>query len=310
MSDELKKMQAGVDPFLVSEVDPLDGIAYPTRELKFGLVLYTSKPPSPKQAAAVFDLYNARYPGRLARYRSTAPGFGIEEWQKGTERVFQTKLLPNLRRTIHWGYAFDDGKEILGHLMMFHGYRPVSEADKASFYRFEFPWNVPPDEVREFAVEMAAIVPFDSGFGGWFFKPATHISESYDEMYAVCRRFWGIEAWRLDETVDYVVSDYKSVNWLTLIGESLRQRDPDAVEAAEQAAIAHWKTPNGVVLQAGERPQLGDQNRKEPMPGYEALAAALLPLQLTTYGTFGGQRWDEASSLAWIRRFTHPNDVT
>ena len=36
------------------------------------------------------------------------------------------------------------------------------------------------------------------------------------------------------------------------------------------------------------------------MPGYVAVARALLPLQVKAFGSFGGEKWDEANSLAWL----------
>ena len=45
------------------------------------------------------------------------------------------------------------------------------------------------------------------------------------------------------------------------------------------------------------------------MPGYVAVAQALLPLQVKAFGSFGGERWDEDNSLRYLRRFTHPDEV-
>ena len=73
-------------------------------------------------------------------------------------------------------------------------------------------------------------------------------------MYAICQRFWGVEAWNLEVAVGYVLDGFAGVNWLTLIGESLRSRAPEAVEEAKRAAVAYDETPHGVVLQAAERP--------------------------------------------------------
>jgi hypothetical protein len=41
------------------------------------------------------------------------------------------------------------------------------------------------------------------------------------------------------------------------------------------------------------------------MAGYVAIAQALLPLQVKTFGSFGGESWDEQNSVNWVRRFTH-----
>jgi hypothetical protein len=224
-------------------------------------------------------------------------------------REFRARWLPTLRQGLVWGYGFDDGRDEDEYLFMFHGFRPVTEKGMASFIRFEFPWNMDQGEVRRLAADVASLVPFENGFGGYFLKPAIARGASYDAMYAICQRFWGVEAWNLEVAVEYVLDGFAGVNWLTLIGEGLRSQAPEAVEEAKRAAVAYDETPHGVILQAAERAQLGDRNRQEAMPGYVAVARALLPLQVTAFDSFGGERWDEANSLAWLRRFTHPDEV-
>lgn len=302
------KMGRGENPFVDSEIGEFDGIEYSLYELKFGLVFYTDYPPGPKRAKAVFDLYMRNYGSRIKIYTSTCPGADLENWVDGSLDLFHDQLLPNLRQRNDWGYGFDDGNVHNSYLFMFHGYRPAKEQGTASFFRFEFPWNVDQDEVKEFAADVARLVPFENGFGGYFFKPAITNPESYNKMYAVCRRFWGIEAWNLDVTVHYVLKGYKSVNWLTLIGNSLRLKETEAVKQAIKLAVCAEDLPNGVILQASEKALLGDRNYGESLSEYVAIAQALLPLQIKSFGSFGGERWNEENSLRWIKRFTSPSD--
>ncbi|HHP7234818.1 MAG TPA: type VI immunity family protein [Desulfobacterales bacterium] len=309
MNSYNEKILRGENPFVSWEVDEIDGKIHPLFELKFGIVFYINYPPGPRRTRNVFDLYMGRYSNRIKRYVSTASGAGIQDWTKDTMQLFHNHLLPNLRIGLHWGYGFDDGKALDSFLFMFHGYRPVQEIGKASFFRFEFPWNIDHYEVKQLAIDIAKIVPFESGFSGYFFKPSIQIPESYNQMFAVCRRFWGVEAWNLDVTVNYILEGYKSINWLTLIGNSLCKQDPKAIQLAKKAAVYFEDSPHGVIFQAADSALLGDQNLREDMSSYVAIAKALLPLQMTTYGSFGGERWDEENSLNWIRRFTHPDDV-
>ena len=309
MSNYLEKISRGENPFVASEVNELDGEIDPLYELKFGLVFYTAYPPGPKRAKAVFDLYERLYPNRLRQYVPTVPGSIPDEWTPSMAQAFQTQLLPALRHGPVWGYGFDDGQKLDSYLFMFHGYRPVTEKGAASFFRFEFPWNVEQDEVRRLAVDVARLIPFENGFAGYFLKPSIVRAASYDQMYAICQRFWGVEAWNLDVAVEYVLDGFADVNWLTFIGESLRSRAPEAVEEAKRVAVSFDETSHGVVLQAAERAQLGDRNRQEALPGHVAIAQALLPLQVQTFGSFGGTQWDEDNSMRYLRRFTHPDEV-
>jgi hypothetical protein len=257
----------------------------------------------------VFELYDIRFPGRIRRYVPTVPGSIPRKWTPQVAQQFRAQMLPDLRKGPVWGYGFDDGQPEDEYLFMFHGFRPVTEKGMASFFRFEFPWNVDQGEVRQFAADVASLVPFENGFAGFFLKPAIDRDASYDAMYAICQRFWGVEAWNLNVAAEYVLDGFAGVNWLTLIGESLRSRAPEAVEEGKRAAVAFYETQNGIILQAAPQAQLGDRNRQESMPGYASIAQALEPLQVTTFGSFGGEKWDEENSLSWLRRFTHPDEV-
>ena len=45
-----QRMQQGLNPFVESGLDPVDGMPYPILELKFGLVFYLADPPGPRRA--------------------------------------------------------------------------------------------------------------------------------------------------------------------------------------------------------------------------------------------------------------------
>lgn len=285
--------------------------AEPLYELKLSLVFYLKKPPGPKRATEVFELYAARFGQRLKRWISTAPGEAeLQAWDSGSRILLRDRLLPQLRMGIHWGYAFDDGKAFDAYLFMLHGYKPVSEPGRASFYRFEFPWNVERTRILALARDIADITSFISGVGGYILKPAIEEPDAYDHMFAICRRYWGIDAWNLDMMVHYALAGYTSVNWLTLIGNELAAKAPMAMDEARRAATKFDVCDNGVVLQVGDGPVLGDANAGEDLPNHRAVAGALLPLQIPECDSFGGQRWDEQRSLAWLRRFTAPGDFS
>jgi hypothetical protein len=301
MSSPEQVMREGRNPFLQIRRNPVTDEPEPAYELKFGLVLYTDYPPGPVRARAVFDLYGRWFGERIKRWTSTAPGEAeLIPWESHSRALFEDKLLPDLRKGIHWGYGFDDGQEFDGWLFMFHGYRPASEPGRAGFFRFEFPWHVDQASVKAFAVELVDTVPFVSGFAGYMFKPAVDEPDSYDTMYALCRRYWGIEAWNLDVSVCHLREAYLSVNWLTLIGSALGRRAPGALEAARARAVAVRDAANGTVLLASDHAVLGDRNAGERMDGYHAIGEALL---LTSFESFGGRRWTDENSLAWVQRF-------
>jgi hypothetical protein len=296
----------GENPFVEARRNQYTDELEPAYELKFGLILYTDYPPGPIRAQRVFDLYFARFGDKIRRWTSTATGEEeLLPWDGASRHLFEKRLIPQLRKSIHWGYAFDDGTEFDTWMFMFHGYRPASEPGRASFFRFEFPWNVEQQLVKNFAVELINAVPFTSGFAGYFFKPAIDEPDSYDKMYAVCQRFWGIEAWNLDVSVCYLRNAYLCVNWLTLIGAEFRLQMPGVLAEAERRAVDSVAAEYGTIFQASDSAILGDRNAGEAMDGYFALAQALMPIQVTTFESFGGRAWNDENSLEWVRRFNN-----
>ena len=247
---------------------------------------------------------------RVRVYRPTTPAYLLTGWNRESRKKFEQLELPELRQREHWGYVFSDNKDADSWLFMFHGFRPHSEAGKASFYRFDFDWQVDLAFLRDFAAGLVGLVPCLSGFAGYYLQGRlAHKRESYDRMYALARRYWGIEAHNLDVSVNHLLDGYKCVNWLTVIGAPLREAHGEAVGRARDAAFWSRETEHATLLQSQEAPGFGDRHKHEVLDGYVAVARELLPLQITSHGPFGGARWNEDNTMAWIRRFTHPDEV-
>ena len=142
----------------------------PLIELKMGLVLYLEHAPGPAKARAVYDLYLSHCGDRVRVYRSTKVSSPLKKWDRDARHRFENEELPNLRQQDHWGYVFSDKELVDSWLFMFHGYRPASEPRKASFYRFDFDWQVDLTFILTFARQLVELVPCLSGFGGYYFQ--------------------------------------------------------------------------------------------------------------------------------------------
>ncbi len=295
------------NPLYAPSPDP--AVQVPLAELKQHLLLFVESPPGPKTARAVYDRYLATWGERFKTYSSTAFGELARDWSPAARQRFERQELPDLRQREHWGYVFSDGRASDSWLFMFHGYRPALEAGKASFYRFEFDWQLEPGRLLEFTEEVLCIVRCISGYAGYMFQGqplGPFRKSSFDQFYAWARRYWGVDVEDLDVSVNHMLDGYRCPSWLTVMGERLERREPNAVSEAARAALRSVRTPGGMLLQAGPKPVLGDQNRRESLDGYAAIARALEPLQVRQHGTFGGSRWDESRTMAWLRRFTEP----
>lgn len=298
-----------VNPLYRSNGDPDN--PGPLVELKTRLVLYTAHPPGPVTARRVYDLYMAQFGDGISGYRSTAQGSEAEDWTPAARVRFEAVELPDLRRRRDWGYLFASDQHADARVFMFHGSRPVSEAGRASLFRFDFEWDFDPAILQEFTAEVLDMIECVCGTAGYVLCPdeGDYAAPAYDLMFAWAMRYWGAEAQDLDSTVEYALTGFPCVSWLTVIGPDLRAKDLAAVDRAK--AVAHsWFEVNGhVVIQAEERLRLIDRNRREPLGNYPAVADALLPLQAPAPSSFAGDLWDEDNTRRYLRRFTHPNDV-
>jgi hypothetical protein len=196
-------------------------------------------------------------------------------------------------------------------LFMFHGSRPVTEVGRASLFRFDFEWDFDCDELRQFASDILGLIDCVCGTAGYVLVPdeGDYAGPAYNLMFAWARRYWGAEAQDLDAIVDFALTGFPCVSWLTVIGPDLRAKDPDAVDRARTAAGASFAMGRHVVIQAEQHPRLIDRNRREPLGNYAAVAKALAPLQAPAPTSFAGEMWDEDNTKRYLRRFSHPEHM-
>lgn len=283
----------------------------PLVELKTRLVLYTDRSPGPATARRVYDVYMARFEAGITGYRSTAFGSEVNEWTPSARKHFEMVELPNLRRQEHWGYVFGSEQLTDGHLFMFHGAKPATQAGWASVFRFDFEWNFDPETLRQFTLEVLQAVECVWGTAGYVLCPDEEAepARANDQVYAWAMRYWGAQAQDLDVTMQLALTGLECLSWLTVIGPVLRERTPNVLTRARAIGFSAFEAGRHVIIQAEERPRLIDRNRRETLGNYPTLAEALLPLQVKEHLGFSGDLWDEYNTMRYIHRFTNPNDV-
>jgi hypothetical protein len=132
-------------------------------------------------------------------------------------------------------------------------------------------------------------------------------------VYAMARRFPGLEVDRPASHLNYVEKGIKGVNWLTVLGDHWLSKvgGLDGLRRELDGEFRFYKYPGGLLIQAGQRPQLGDVNRRLWPAEYVKLSLALKPIRITTHRSFhhlGENRFTRETSEEWLRRFDRSSE--
>lgn len=184
-----------------------------------------------------------------------------------------------------------------------------------AFARILIPLKADSGTLRRTAQAIADHVELYSGHGGLAFVYDTWLKEDgLDAIYALSRRFWGVDVEDLNRTLLLMKEHIKGVNWITLVGRQFASKPeiPAAIhELAKVPDVIVERRPYGIVIIAGPQPVVGDQHRPDKsLDSYIAVARALKPLFVTAHPDFSSERWvTSGNSLGWIRRFIDPDSL-
>jgi Type VI immunity for VRR-NUC len=174
------------------------------------------------------------------------------------------------------------------------------------------PLTADPEILRTAALALADNVGIYSGHGGLAFVYDTwHMGFAFDAIYALARRFWGVDVEHMNGTLALMRDGIKAVNWITLVGQKFA-----SIPEVQTGLGALATTPNvtidqrkhAAVIVAGPQPVPGDQHRPDhSLDPYYAVANALKSLSLDAHPDFPSERWVKAgNTVGWIRRFIDP----
>ena len=149
---------------------------------------------------------------------------------------------------------------------------------------------------------------FRNGHAGYGVNmyPGYPASFENSKIYALSRRFHGIDFGDPFSVDRFTENHIKCVNWLTFVGDPLLQRlggRQTLKQRAEEGIIIH-DLPHGVIVQAGPEPGFGDVNHNDMLPYYHAAGRLLKELRASSDEY---QRWDGvgggSNTDAWLSRF-------
>jgi hypothetical protein len=166
--------------------------------------------------------------------------------------------------------------------------------------------------------DLVSGLAYSSGYAGFAMnwnETGDHGVYAQRKMGALARRHPGLELPDTTATLAAIPRGFKRVNWLTLLDAAQRDRlGGTAVLRRELGPeITVHELPDGVIVQAGPRPDVGDVNRHRWLPLYHRVGAVLEPARAREHPAFiarGASLGDEDLTEEWLAHFDNwPPDV-
>ena len=134
------------------------------------------------------------------------------------------------------------------------------------------------DQFVELAARLVRKLPFSSGHGGYAInwnKLGRFRTEAKRKLPFIAFRFPGVDLGDASAAL-LCRSERHPINWLTFFGPGiLRPPLAESLRAVLGEGISVYSLENGVLIQAGAYPLLGDTNRQEDLPYYHRVGQVM-----------------------------------
>lgn len=173
-----------------------------------------------------------------------------------------------------------------------------------------------PQKLVEIAKSLVRNLDFQSGHAGFavnWHPTADSADDALSVFPTIARRYPGIDLSDINMTLYAIRSaggaGIKCINWLTLLGSELTMAIGGIAALNAQLPSdcpVHPLGKGGCLIQAGERPDVGDRNLNAFLPSYGAVGRLMAPLRLTNHPEFIGSTSiapDEDLTAEWLARF-------
>lgn len=159
------------------------------------------------------------------------------------------------------------------------------------------------------AQSLARRLTFCAGLGGYSLnwnKLGELAYEAKNHISVISRRHPGIDVPDLAGDIRVMSKGIKCVNWLTFLDnsrvESLGGTERLTKELDEEVVCT--SLANGIVIQAGHRPETGDVNRRQTLPLYQNVGKAVAKVRAQEHLPFiPDPKLPEEATAKWLARF-------
>lgn len=161
----------------------------------------------------------------------------------------------------------------------------------------------------DLARRLAKMLKFSFGLGGYSLgwnRVGELAHEAKKDIYVISRRYPGIDIPDIQGDIRAISQGIKCVNWLTLLDDAYVERlgGMDRLRKALDQQVVCDRVTNGVVIQAGPRPEMGDVNRRETLPLYHNVGRAVAKVRAKEHLAFIPDPKDPGQATEkWLARF-------
>ncbi len=289
----------------------------------FAVSLFTATPFTaiPEPVLACHDLFLKLCPPEKVKHYLTET---MDQHQRVTERTFTMlptwlkKGAPKRKQVFIELTSSENREEAAEFRLEISGNEKgsISFAKKyANSIHMVFPaaWGVEhADKMRDLMIHLAGLFPYSFGYAGFALEWSAYFEEeACSHAFAKGMRHPGFDIY--DNANDEEIVGHDSLNtvgWITLLGPELIERlgGREKVRAALSETIRMRDAGAGLLLTLGDAPEIGDTNRRDPLPAYRELYQLLAPIAEPGFERSGAMEFHPGdiveNTLRWLRRFS------
>lgn len=166
------------------------------------------------------------------------------------------------------------------------------------------------DRMRDMMIHLGGLFPYTSGHAGFALEWSGYFDEeACSHAFSKGMRHPGFDIFDNSNDEDIAGSDsLKTVGWITLLGAGIVKRlgGRDKIRAALPERIRIREVGDGLMIETGDAPEIGDTNRRDPLPAYREVYKLVEPIAEAGFERSGALEFhpgDEMeNTLRWLRR--------